>query len=157
MFRISTPETDASLKGTLTVPVSNFNGAIVGSADNARAVRDAAHRAAELVLQRVILDEQDPMPIGATSKQSPFESVSLDIDFTPFFRDRRPTAEEWNSDFPRALKRVKSALIARSVTRIRLRCFAHLSLGTLFGFVFSERTGFGLEIEQTNRGRDKTI
>ena len=157
VFRLSIPETDASLKGTLTVPMSNFNGAIVGSVDNARAVRDAAHRAAELVLQRVILDEQDPMPMGLTSKQSPLGSVSLDIDFTPFFRGRRPTAEEWNSDFPRALNRVRSALIARSVTRLRLRCFAHLSLGTLFGFVFNERTGFSLEIEQTNRGDDKAI
>ena len=157
VFRLSIAETDAALKGTLSVPMSNFNGAKVDPASNHRAVHDAAHRAAELVLQQLVLDKQDPLPIGLTSKQSPPAGMSLDIDFTPFFREGLPNAEEWNTDFPRALDRVKSALFARSLTRLRLRSFAHLSLGLLFGFVFRDRTGFSLEIEQTNKGQDKTI
>lgn len=157
VFHLSISETDASLKGTLTVPMSSFNGAKVEPPDDPRAIQDAAHRAAELVLQQLNIEKQDPLPIGLTSKQVPAAGMSLDIDFTPFFGDRLPNAEAWNTDFPRALKRVKSALLVRSLTRLRVHTFAHLSLGFLFGFVFRERTGFSLEIEQTSRGKDKTI
>ena len=79
------------------------------------------------------------------------------MDFTHFFQNGLPGEEEWNSDFSRALHQVKSALLARSLTRLRLRTFAHLSLGLLFGFVFRERTGFRLEIEQTTRGKGSII
>ena len=157
VFGLSISETDAALKGTLTVPISNFNGVKVDRTDDPRAIRYAAHRAAELVLQRLIVKERYPLPIGFTSKQTPPSGVSLDIDFTPFFENGLPDEEEWNTDFPRALDQVKSALLARSLTQLRLRTFAHLSLGLLFGFVFRERTGFCLEIEQTTRGEGTTI
>ena len=157
VFGLSISETDVALKGTLTVPISNFNGAKVDRTDDPRAIRDAAHRAAELVLQRLIVKERYPLPIGFSSKQTPPSDVSLDIDFTSFFENGLPYEEEWNTDFPRALDRVKSTLLARSLTRLRLRAFAHLSLGLLFGFVFRERTGFCLEIEQTTRGTGMTI
>ena len=157
VFGLSISDTDAALKDTLTIPISNFNGAKVDQTDDPRAIVDAAHRAAELVLQRLVVKEQDPLPIGFTSKQTPPSDVSLDIDFTPFFENRLPCVEDWNIDFPLALDRVKSALLSRSLTRIRLRTFAHLSLGLLFGFVFRERTGFCLEIEQTTRAKVKTV
>ena len=157
IFGLSISETDAALRGTLTVPISNFNGAKVDRTAHPRAIGDAAHRAAELVLQRMIVKERYPLQIGFTSKQTPPAGVSLDIDFTPFFENGLPYEQEWNTDFPRALHSVKSALLARSLTRIRLRTFAHLSLGLLFGFVFCERTGFCLEIEQTTRGKDTAV
>ena len=47
--------------------------------------------------------------------------------------------------------------MARSFTRLRLRTFAHLSLGLLLGFVFRERTGFRLDIEQATRGQETRI
>ena len=157
VFRLPISETDAALKGTLTVPVSSFNGAKIDRPDDPRAIGDAAHRAAELVLQRSMLKRRDPLPIGLTVKQTSPSGVSLDIDFTPFFKNGLPCEEEWNIDFPRALHRVKSALLARSLTRLRLRTFAHLSLGLLFGFVFRERTGFRLEIEQATRGKETSV
>ena len=159
VFCLPLSETDAALTGTLTIPISCFNGVIVDltNDDDRWAVNDASHRAAALVLQQLILDGQDPLSIGLTSKQTPQNDVSLDIDFSPFFESGLPENQEWNTDFPRALDRIKSFLVARSFARLRLRTFAHLSLGLLFGFVFRERTRFCLEIEQTTRGTGTTI
>ena len=50
VFGLSISETDAALKGTLTVPISSFNGAKVDRTDEPQAIRNVAHRAAELVL-----------------------------------------------------------------------------------------------------------
>ena len=157
IFCLPIAETDANMKDTLIVPISSFNGAKVDAAAGSRAVRDAAHRAAELVLRRVVLPFQKPLLIGLTSKQVGPSDVSLDLDFTPYFADGLPAQKEWNTNFPRALEQVKSALLARSLTRLRLRTFAHLSLGLLFGFVFRERTGFLLEIEQATRGQPPAV
>ena len=153
VFRLPISETNAALRGTLTVPISNFNGAKVDPTGDPGAIREAAHRAAELVLQRTTLEEQHPLPIGFTSKQSPVENVSLDIDFSPFFESGFPHNEEWNTDFLRALERVKDTLLSRSLTQLQLHTFAHLSLGLLFGFVFRERTGFLLEWSKQRVGR----
>ena len=157
VFNLPISETDSALKGTLTLPLSSFNGIKVGRTDVPEAIETAAHRAARLVLQRSIFKSREPLPIGLTSKQKSLPDVYLDIDFTPFFKSGLPLAEVWNNDFTRALHEVKYALFSRSLTRLRLRSFAHLSLGFLFGFIFRERTGFSLEIEQVTRGADPTI
>lgn len=157
VFRLSIDDTDAALKGVLTVPISNFNGAKVQPHDEPGTVVLAGHRAAEIVLQQLRLDEYSVVPLGLSSKQRAPSTVALDLDFAPFFEDGLPDAEEWNGDFPAALARVKTALLYRSFTRVRLYSFAHLSLGLMFGFVFRDRTGFYLEIEQTNKGQDRSI
>ena len=137
--------------------MSSFNGAEIGLAGDPRALSSAAYRAAALVLQDLDLAEHDPLPLGMTSRQIPQADVSLDIDFSPFFEFGLPCRDEWNTDFPCALDRIKETLVARSCRNIRLRAFAHLSLGLLFGFVFRETTGFCLDMEQTTRGRGATI
>ena len=157
VFRLPISDTDARLKDALTMPISGFNGAIVDTDAGLQATRDAAHHAAELILRRLVLHPCDPLPIGLSSKRASPPEVSLDLDFIPFFSDSLPPEVEWNTDFPRALDRVKSALVDRSLTRLRLRSFAHLSLGLLFGFVFRERTGFRLDIEQATGGLEPAV
>ena len=157
VFRLPISDTNARLKDALTMPISGFNGAIVDTDAGPQATRDAAHHAAELILRRLVLHSCDPLPIGLSSKRASPPDVSLDLDFIPFFSDGLPPEVEWNTDFPRALDRVKSALVDRSLTRLRLRSFAHLSLGLLFGFVFRERTGFRLDIEQATGGLEPAV
>lgn len=157
VFRLSISDTDARLKDTLTMPVSGFNGVKVATVASPQAIREAAHKAAERILHRVVLQPCDPLPLGLSSKQAAPLDVSLDLDFTPMFSDGLPPVDDWNASFPRALDRVKSLLVARSLTRLRLRTFAHLSLGLLFGFVFRERTGFRLDIEQVTSGQEVAV
>ena len=159
VFHLPPSQTDAALTGILAPPISSFNGVIVDLTDDddRRVIYGAAHSAAALILQQLILDDQDPLSIGLTSKQTPQTDVSLDIDFSPFFESGFPNSEEWNTDFPRALDRIRLFLVSRSFTRLQIRTLAHLSLGLLFGFVFRERTRFCLEIEQTTRGTGTTI
>ena len=157
VFRLSTKDTDAALEDSLTIPLSSFNGVIVGRIRGLPTIQAAAHRAAELILPRLTLDEQVPLPIGLSSKQAPSGGVALDIDFAPFFESGFPTEEDWNTTFPRALNAVKDALVKRTLIRLRVRAFAHLSLGFLFGFVFREPTDFLVEIEQKSRDFGTTI
>ena len=157
VFRLPKSDTDTRLKDILTMPVSSFNGAKVNTVASPQAIRDVAHTAAELIVRRVVLQPCDPLPLGLASKQAAPLDVSLDLDFTPMFSDGLPSAEEWNVGFPRALGRFESALVARSLTQLRLSTFAHQTLGLFFGFVFRERTGFRLDIEQVTSGKEPAV
>lgn len=138
----------AALKGCLTVPLSNFNGAIVEGEGNFDDVSTAAHRAAEIVLEDISIPDVDPLTIGLSSKQKTSKDVALHLDFTGFFESGIPPATVWDEQFSAALARVKRFLSKRSRLSIRLHAFCHLSLGILFGYVFRRTTGFKLEIEQ---------
>jgi len=158
VFRLAREETDMGLADCVSVPVSNFNGAKVPEPADHLAVATAARRAAEIILETAFVPESSAMAVLAlSSKQRARTSVDLDLDFAPFFRAGLPGQDAWNGEFPAALMKVKSALIQRSVNRLRLHSYAHLSLGLLFGYVFRDRTGFQLEIEQTDKEKGKTI
>lgn len=158
VFRLPIADTDASLLGSLTVPISNFNGAKVEIPADQSAIRSAARRAAEIVLQGLDLGKcPHIVPLGLTSKQAPSSHILLDLNFSAYFSNGYPSVYDWNDEFPAAVSRVKAVLTQGSARTLRLYSYAHLSLGLLFGFVFRDRTGFTLEIEQTNKDRVKCI
>jgi hypothetical protein len=153
VFLLSIEETDARLADCMTMRMSTFNGAKIAPSHDSEAVSQAAHRAAEIIWQQLKLaPTDDVLLVGLTSKQPPSHAVAIDFDFTPFFQNRYPTPTEWNAEFPRALSIAKQKLVTSGAKTIRLYSFAHLSIGILFGFVFRDRTGLALEIEQTNKG-----
>lgn len=59
----------AALKGCLTVPLSNFNGAIVEGKGNFDDVSTASHRAAEIVLEDISIPDVDLLTIGLSSNK----------------------------------------------------------------------------------------
>ncbi len=155
VFSLPIDVATALLKGCLTVPLSNFNGAKVEGKGNFEDVSSAAYRTAKLVLEDISLPDVDPLPIGLSSKQKTSEEVALHLDFTNFFENGSPSEEVWNEQFSTALETVKILLNKRRQLSIRLHAFCHLSLGMLFGYVFRKTTGFRLEIEQiTNDKRN---
>lgn len=158
IFGLSIRETDAALADSLTVPISNFNGAKVEPPADRHSLIAAARRAAEIVLQDLVIEKDtSTVCLGLASKQKVSASIALDLDFSPFFLGGLPSSDDWNEQFPAALGTVKNALVQRSLGRVRLYAYAHLSLGVLFGYVFRDRTGFQLEMEQTDKAKGKTI
>ncbi|MFX0195986.1 MAG: SAVED domain-containing protein [Candidatus Hodarchaeota archaeon] len=153
IFRLSVKETDEALKGCLRIPISNFNGAKVEPKGQVDDVLVAAQEAAKIILNEIEINEIPPLPIGLASKQKTGENVVLDLDFTSFFSNGLPSQEVWDKEFSSALVRVKNALVLKKMAHLRLYSFAHLSLGFLFGYIFRERTGFKLEIEQISDGK----
>ncbi len=148
VFNLPIDVATALLKGCLTVPLSNFNGAKVEGKGDFEDVSIAAYRAAEIVLEDISLPAVDPLPIGLSSKQKTSEKVALHLDFTNFFENGTPSEKVWDEQFSAALVRVKEFLSKRRQLSIRLHAFCHLSLGMLFGYVFRKTTGFRLEVEQ---------
>lgn len=148
VFNLPIDVATALLKGCLTVPLSNFNGAKVEGKGDSEDVSRAAYRAAEIVLEDIRLPDVDPLPIGLSSKQKTSEKVALHLDFTNFFENGSPPEKVWDEQFSAALVTVKIFLSTRRQLSIRLHAFCHLSLGMLFGYVFRKTTGFRLEIEQ---------
>lgn len=148
VFSLPIDVATALLKGCLTIPLSNFNGAKVEGKGDFEDVSSAAYRAAEIVLEDISLPDVDPLPIGLSSKQKTSEKVALHLDFTNFFENGSPSEKVWEEQFSAALVTVKIFLSKRRQLSIRLHAFCHLSLVMLFGYVFRKTTGFRLEIEQ---------
>lgn len=151
VFRLGIRETDAALKGHLTIPISNFNGVKIGKGCNEDALLCAALEVADLVLRSLKFNKKYPLLMSLSSKQKVNKDVYLAIDFTPFFLNGLPAQKIWNEYFKRALSNLKNCLIAKKITHLRLFSFAHLSLALLFGYIFRETSGFILEIEQRGR------
>lgn len=147
IFKSSVKETVEALKGDLKIKISDFNGAIVKDND----VLSAAQQAARIILKQIILSKELPTPIGLASKQKTSGDVALDLDFTRYFADGLPAEGTWNQEFVPAMLAVKECLLDNRLQRLRLIAYAHLSLGFMFGYVFRERSGFALEIEQVTK------
>ena len=144
IFKLPIHETSESLKDCLTIPINNFNGAIVKNS-----ILEASQRAAEIILKESNLKKElFPFPIGLVSKQKTGQAVGLDLDFNQFFESGLPTEDVWKTEIVTALVQVKNALVQKGITQLRLFAAAHLSLGFLFGYIFRDRTGFNLEILQ---------
>lgn len=148
VFGLPINDITEALNGCLTVPISNFNGAIINVMDQPQDVLTAAQRAAEIILEDASINGADPLCIGLSSKQKISENVSLHLDFMSFFEEGYPDQEVWNEQFLTALTNVKGELVKRDRLSFRLYAFCHLSLGVLFGYVFRKTTGARLEIEQ---------
>lgn len=151
VFGLPIDEASAALKGCLTVPISNFNGAKVGGQGERQDVLAAAQRAAEIILEGLRIQQTDPLCIGLSSKQRTTADVALHLDFTSYFENGLPPDEVWEQ-FATALASVKGALVRRKRLSLRLHAFCHLSLGCLFGYIFRKTTGYKLEIEQITNG-----
>jgi len=82
------------------------------------------------------------------SKQKTTAPVALDLDFTPYFSSGLPAQKTWIEEFTPTLESFKKILVNKKALKVRLYSFAHLSLGFLFGYIFRQRSGFELEIEQ---------
>ncbi len=149
LFKTSIKETVDALKGDLKINISDFNGAIVKNND----VLSAAQQAARIILKQINLSKELPMPIGLVSKQKTSADVALDLDFTPYFSGGIPAEGTWSQELVPAMLAVKECLLENRLQRIRLFAYAHLSLGFMFGYIFRERTGFALEIEQITGSR----
>lgn len=147
IFKSTIEESNAALNGCLKTKISDFNGAIVKNDD----LLSAAQRAASLILKNISLPGQAPMPVGLVSYQKNSDDVALDLDFTPYFMSGLPPEEIWNGEFVPAMVSLKESLLSKKNTKLRLFSHAHLSLGFLFGYVFRDRTGFTLEVEQINK------
>lgn len=156
VFGLPIDEASAALKGYLTVPISNFNGAKVPGSGESQDVLTAAQRAAEIILEGLRIPEDDPLSIGLSSKQKTSANVSLHLNFTKHFENGLPPDKTWAVEFTGALNRVKGALVKRKRLSLKLHAFCHLSLGILFGYVFRKTTGYKLEIEQITNG-ERTI
>lgn len=152
IFGLPIDKASAALKGCLTVPISNFNGAKVGGQGERHDVLAAAQRAAEIILEGLRIQQSDPLCIGLSSKQRTPADVALHLDFASFFKNGLPSDEVWTEQFASALARVKDALVRRNRLSLRLHAFCHLSLGCLFGYIFRKTTGYKLEIEQVTNG-----
>ena len=153
IFALPIAEASMALKGCLTVPISNFNGAKVLGCGGGQDVLTAAQRAAAIILEGLRIQETDPLHIGLSSKQRTTADVTLHLDFTRHFEDGLPAGNEWTEEFAGALNRVKSALVRRKQLSLRLHAFCHLSLGCLFGYIFRKTTGYRLEIDQITNGK----
>ncbi len=153
IFALPIDKASADLKGCITVPISNFNGAKVDGRGEPKDVLVAAQRAAEIILDGLTMQQSDPLCIGLSSKQRTAEDIALHLDFTGYFENGIPPSEVWTEQFTSALARVKAALVRRKVHSLRLRVFCHLSLGCLFGYVFRRTAGYKIEIEQITNGK----
>jgi hypothetical protein len=152
LFGLPIDDASTALKGWLTVPISNFNGAKIGGRGESQDVLAAAQRAAEIILEGLTIQQSDPLRIGLSSKQRTTSDVALHLDFTTHFENGLPPDKAWTEQFASALARVKGALVKRKRLSLRLHAFCHLSLGCLFGFIFRKTTGYRLEIEQITNG-----
>ncbi len=152
IFGLPIDEATAALKGYLTVPISNFNGAKVLGRGESQDVLTAAQRAAEIILEGLRIPEGDPLSIGLSSKQKTTANVTLHLDFTKHFENGLPPEKAWAAEFAGALNRVKGTLVRRKRLSLKLHAFCHLSLGFLFGYVFRKTTGCKLAIEQLTNG-----
>ena len=152
IFGLPIDEASTALKGCLTVPISNFNGAKVRDHGESQDVLTAAQGAAEIILEGLTIQESDPLRIGLSSKQRTTADVALHLDFTKHFENGLPADKVWTEQFAGALARVKGALVRRKRLSLRLHAFCHLSLGCLFGYIFRKTTGYRLEIEQITNG-----
>lgn len=152
IFGLPIDEASVALKGCLTVPISNFNGAKVPGRGESQDVLTAAQRAAEIILEGLRIPEADPLCIGLSSKQKTTANVAIHLDFTRHFENGLPPDKAWTAEFTGALNRVKGTLVRRKRLSLRLHAFCHLSLGFLFGYIFRKTTGYKLEIEQITNG-----
>ncbi|MCZ6478920.1 MAG: SAVED domain-containing protein [Nitrospirota bacterium] len=153
VFGVPIDDASAALKGCLTIPISNFNGAKIGGQGERQDVLTAAQRAAEIILEGLRIQQIDPLCIGLSSKQKTPADVALHLDFTSYFENGLPPDEVWTEQFVSALARVKGALVRRNRLSLRLYAFCHLSLGCLFGYIFRKTTGYKLELEQITNGK----
>ena len=151
IFKLSINETNSALKCCLRIPISNFNGVELDHIAKSDNILEAAQKAAEIILKEIKLSKLDPLPIGWASQQETSVSVALDLNFIPFFSNGLPAQQVWNVEFSPALRHLKDMLIQKDIIVLRLHGFAHLSLGFLFGYIFRNRTGFNLEIEQITK------
>jgi len=147
IFKLGPRETTKALKGYLTIPLSNFNGALVKNGKKLD-ILTASHRASHIILNEARLNAIKPLPIGLASKQKTTAPVALDLDFTQYFLSGLPSQKIWVEEFYPTLESFKKALVNKKILHMRLYSFAHLSLGFLFGYIFRQRSGFELEIEQ---------
>lgn len=153
IFKLPIADTNQSLQGVLTIPISSFNGVEIrpGQLD----LFQIAQQASEIILKKIDFGNQKHLSIGLVSKQetSGSQKIDLDIDFTPYFLDKLlPEQQLWKTEFIPALLLIKKILLEKGVKLLRLYAFANLSLGFLFGYVFRDRTNFQLEIEQIGKG-----
>ncbi|MDP3921701.1 MAG: SAVED domain-containing protein [Candidatus Omnitrophota bacterium] len=152
VFKSTIDEANTALRGYLKTNISDFNGAIVKGDD----FLVAGIRTAAVIFKNLVFSNTDFMSVGLCSYQKTCEEVSLDCDFTPYFSLGLPPEKVWNEEFVPALRGLKDALLSKNNTKLRLFSRAHLSLGIMFGYIFRDRTGFTLEIEQINKP-DKKI
>ena len=153
IFKLGVKETQNSLKDCLTIPISNFNGAKVGEENPS--ILLASQEAALKILDTIDLNKGRPLAIGLSSKQKSDKELDLDVDLMSYFSTGVPSQEVWVKEISSAFYNIKNTLLKKKVTHLRLYSFAHLSLGFLFGYIFRERTGFILEIEQITRPERK--
>ena len=147
IFKLGTKETAKALRTYLTIPLSNFNGSILKNGKKEE-ILVASQKASEIILNNIKFDMGRPLPIGLVSKQKTTACVALDMDFTEYFATGFPSQEVWTDEFIPALECLKKVLLAKKITHVRLYSFAHLSFGFMMGYIFRQRTGFKLEIEQ---------
>lgn len=147
IFKSTIQESNAALQGCLKTKISDFNGAMVKDGD----LVGSAQRASSLILKGLDLPTTNFLSIGLVSYQKNSDKVVLDLDCTPYFSMGLPPEKTWNEEFMPALASLKDALISKGQTKLRLFSRAHLSLGVMFGYVFRDRTGFLLEVEQINK------
>ena len=153
VFGLPIDSTTKALSGCLTVPISNFNGAIIKSVELQSDVILAAQRVAEIILEDTSFNGSNPLCIGISSKQTISEDVSLHLNFMSFFEDGPPETNIWDEQFLAALTEVKSQLVKKNKLSLRISAFCHLSLGILFGYVFRKTTGTRLEINQFSNNK----
>lgn len=147
IFKSGIEESNSALNDCLKTKISDFNGAIVKDND----ILTAAQRAASLVLINLSFPVKDFLSVGLVSYQKNSDDVALDLDFTPYFAESLPLEKTWNSEFVPAIISLKESLLSKRSTKLRLFSRAHLSFGFMLGYVFRDRTGFVLEVEQINK------
>ena len=150
IFDIPIENAVAALKPYTSVPISNFNGAILKNKFSNRELNivKAASKAAEIILMSLDLSSNDTIFIGVSSKQKVMEKVNLNFDYMNYFKSGYPDVNTWNKIFLPAINSVKNIIIDKNIRKIKFSAYAHLTFGYLFGFVFSRIAGFQISIEQ---------
>lgn len=149
VFKLSIEKTQELLRDCLTIPISNFNG--VKMDENKPNILLSSQEAASKILNTIDFNKKSPISIGLFSKQKSNVALDLEIDLIPYFNKGAPSVEVWDREICPALFNLKNVLLSKGITHVQLYSFAHLSLGFLFGYIFRERTGFNLDIEQISR------
>ncbi|MFH1653616.1 MAG: SAVED domain-containing protein [Pseudomonadota bacterium] len=147
IFKSGIEASNIALNGCLKTKISDFNGTIVRDND----LMAAAQRAASLVLKNLSFPTKDFLPVGVVSYQKNSDDVALNLDFTPYFQEGLPLEKTWNREFVPAIASLKESLLSKRITNLRLFSRAHLSFGLMFGYIFRDRTGFVIEVEQINK------
>ena len=148
IFKQGVKETDNALSGAVTIPLSNYHGVVITKPRNKKAILKAAYDSACLILKSAKFNLRKPLLISMTSRHNLGKDVSLAINLSSYFTMGMPSQDIWNNEFKSAFISIRNNLALKKMFNLKLFCFAPLSLGLLFGYIFRETTGFTLEVKQ---------